>query len=315
MSPKRKTLLALGLALCAAVAAAALAYQAKSDEQQQVEIITSFYENYLARPWRGRSNNLPIGFFYSKGADALITKNAILCEKLSRGDEICGYGADADIFLNAQEIDPDLTFVKARFRVVAAGKNTVEVSFNVYPELGEFYERKIRYVLVKETAGWRVDDVFFEDDGRFPANRSMRYEINEENEAVSARARDISEVARWVSTYLGRADMLARAERFVSNPVQVCSAAGRCESVTKGEGDVKLRHTMEALHRAYHVDDSDSMIELGEFLPRSEPLDGETVQVDALDFSFRDQAWWITKIDLGRLGRTVPVRRQRDGTQ
>jgi hypothetical protein len=129
---------------------------------------------------------------------------------------------------------------------------------------------------------------------------------------VSARACDISEVAQWVFTYLGRADMLARAERFVSNPVQVCSAAGGCESVTKGEGDVKLRHTMEALYGAYHVDDSNSMTDLSPFLPKSEPLEGKTVQVDALDSTCRNKTWLITKIDLSRLGRTALVQRQRD---
>lgn len=310
MNPKSKTISALGLIFCAAAVAAAVSqYKAKTDEQQQVEFITSFYKNYLARPWRGRSNNLPIGFFYSTGADALLTKNAMLCEKLSRGDEICGYGADADIFLNAQEIDPDLTFAKTRFRAVASGKNTVDVSFNVYPALGEFYDRSIRYVFVKETAGWRVDDVFFAEDGRFPAAQSMRYEVNEEIEAVLARARDIVDVVRWVFTYLGQTDMLARAERFVTDRIAVCDVAGRCVSITKGEGDVKLRQAMKALHRAYDTGDTGGAIGWSALLPKLDPQEGKTVQVDAFDFTFRDKAWWITKIDFARLRLTVPVRR------
>lgn len=311
MSARHKFLLASSLTVCAVAIALALSYQAPSAEQQQAEFITQFYKNYLSRNWRGRSNSLPIGYFYSKEADELITRNTLLCETLSRGDEICGYGADGDVFLNAQEIDADLTFTNAHFEAKASNKNTIDVSFNVYPALGKDYDRKIRYVFVKEGTGWRVDDVFFDDNGRFPVNLSMRYEINEENENVLARARDIVEVARWVSIYLSQSDMLARAERFVTNPVQICGARGTCESVTKRTGDVKLRDTMEALHQAYHIDGAEAIVDFSEFIPKKIlAVEGKTVQVGALDFTFHDNAWWITKIDLGRLGRLVPLPRQ-----
>jgi hypothetical protein len=311
MNTNAKVLLSSGLVICAAATMTALRYQAASERQQQVEFITNFYKNYLARPWSGRSNILPIGVFYSTGADALLTTNFVLCQTLSRGDNICGYGADGDVFLNGQEIDPDLTFEKARFQAIASGTNTVDVSFNVYPELGSDYGRKIRYVFVKEAAGWRVDDVVFGDGGRFPAEQSLRNEVRRENEAVLAQARDIVDVARWVSAYLSRDEMLDRAERFVSKKVLICSEGGGCESVGKDEGSAKLRGAMQALHQAYHADDSDRVTELGDFAQaRESPAEGESVQIDALAFTFRGKAWWITKIDLGQLGRTVPVRRR-----
>jgi hypothetical protein len=310
---QEKNLFPLTLVLCVVATTMAWGYRPKSDEQQQVEFIANFYKNYLSQAGTRRTNNLPAGFFYSKGADAMITTNGHLCDKLSRGDEICGYGTNGDIFLNAQEIDPDLTFEKAGFQAVVAGKNTIDVSFNVYPELGEFYDRKIRYVLAKEDAGWRVDDAFFEDDGGFPVKSSMRYEINQENAAVLFRAGHIFEVARWVFTYLSHEDMLARAERFAAMPVQICSEDGSCESITMGKGDVKLRRTMEALHQAYYLGYSDNTTDLSDFLPKEEPvMEGKTVKVDALDFTFQNNAWWITKIDLGRLGMTIPVKLQRE---
>jgi hypothetical protein len=314
MKAKNKYLLSSSVVLCVVATTMALGFHPKSDEQP-VQFITNFYKDYLSQPGMKRTDNLPAGTFYSKGADALIATNDHLCGTLSRGDEICGYGADADMILNAQEIDPNLNFEKARFKAIASGKATVDVFFNVYPELGEPYDRTIRYVLAKEKAGWRVDDVFFDDGGGFPVNRSMRSEINQENEAILYRAREIAHVAGWVFLYLRNGDMLDRAERFVTIPVQVCSESGSCRTVQKG--DEGLRQTMAALHRAYYRE-SDDTTDLSGFLPNeglAGAVEGKVITVDALDFTFQNKGWWITKIDLGRLGRTIPLQRQREPLQ
>ena len=306
MDAKKKLIVGCTLVASVAVAAGALRHQEESDERGQVEFITNFYRNYLSQPYTNRTDRVPAGFFYSKAADALIDENRRLCEKLSRGDEICGYGADSDSFLDAQEIDPALTFDKARFRATVSGRNLVDVSFNVYPELGSYYDRTFRYVFVKEGGGWRVDDVLYGDGGRFAADRSMRHEVSEENAAVRARARDFFEVLSWVSIYVSQEHMLDRAERFVTDPVSICSDAGSCELVRKGKDGGRLRETVEALHRAYRTDDPNGIRELKEYLPKPvKIIKGSPVNVDALELTFQDNAWWISKIDLRKLGHTI----------
>jgi hypothetical protein len=162
---------------------------------------------------------------------------------------------------------------------------------------------------VREKAGWRVDDVFFEDDdGAFPATRSMRYQINEENQHVLDQARDVSKVLDWVFTYLSQRDMLDRIERSMAFPVQICDKAGNCQAVAKQ--DPRLQQTLNVLHRAYYNGDTNETISWSNFFAKENPerlVEGTTVKMDALELTFQGKAWWITKIDLKALGRRIPV--------
>ncbi|WP_167759778.1 hypothetical protein [Massilia horti] len=311
MQAKKKYLLTFSLLLCVVAAMMGFSYYVKARDREQVEFITSFYKNYLSMPETQQGYYvIPPGSFYSKGAEARIETNAKLCGTLSRGDEICGYGADYDVFLDAQEIDPKLSFEKAGFKAVVSGKNTVDVSFKVYPEYGADYDRKMRYVLVKENSSWRVDDVLVAEKGRFSERNSMRNEIEYENQHILEEAREISEAATWVFSYLRDADMLDRAERFVAFPVQLCSAVGTCQTLQKG--DTRLRQTMLALHKAYYKGDSDTTVLDGYWpKPGLERVEqGKVIKLDAFNFTFQGKAWWITKIDLSSVGRTIPVQRQ-----
>jgi hypothetical protein len=91
---------------------------------------------------------------------------------------------------NTHECRPDPTatsnFSKSDFKAVRTATNTVDVSFTTWPEYGVDAYRTLRYVLVKEDAAWRVDDVYSRVGGTFPANGSMRHLINEENQRLRA---------------------------------------------------------------------------------------------------------------------------------
>lgn len=65
-----------GLVLCAVFSIIALVKSARTDEQQQIEFLTAFYKNYLSRPQIGMNFHLPAGSFYSKHADALLSRLA-----------------------------------------------------------------------------------------------------------------------------------------------------------------------------------------------------------------------------------------------
>ncbi|TFW34840.1 hypothetical protein [Massilia horti] len=295
------------LVLCLPACVLIAANRAQSDANQQVRFVVDFYKTYLSRPPSVSLDFVPESF-YSRGAEMLIAMHRQLCTTLSRSDDICRYGADGDIFLNAQEIAPDLDFEKSRFKAIPSGTDTVDVSFTVWPGKGAHYGRLLRYVLVKEPGGWRVDEVFFGTDAGFRETESMRHKINQESARVLAEARDVFDVVSWIFIYLRDKDMLARAERYVAFPVQICGADGDCQAVHKG--DDKLRQAIDHLHRAYYKGDFDTQTDLSTFYPRvdsAQAIDGNVVRLDALELTFRDKAWWISKIDLHELGKRIPV--------
>lgn len=292
----KRRLLPLGMVLFVLALAALMADKSWSEKQQQLDLIANFYKDHLARPEARQASQLPAGSFYSKELEALVDANLQLCDSLSRGDDICGYGADGDVFLDAQEVSPTLDFERAHFNVARSGENTVDASFNVYPDMGgSAYDRHIRYVLVKEDSGWRVDDMLY-DQGR-----SMRQELQRENEAVLARARDLSDTASWVFNYLGNEDMLDRAVRFIAFPVQVCDRYGACFAMKRD--DQRLLQALDALGAQTGADADPG------FLPKPGEVtasEGKVVAVSALDFTFQNKAWWITKIDLRRASSPTP---------
>jgi hypothetical protein len=105
--------------------------------------------------------------------------------------------------------------------VERAGDDVIDASFNIYPDMGSAYERHVRFALVDEDNGWRVNDMLYGQ------GRSMRQELQRENAAVLARARELADAAGWVFNYLGNEDMLDRAMRFIAFPVQVCDPVRR----------------------------------------------------------------------------------------
>ncbi len=281
---------------------------ADADSETQRKFIQAFYQDHLQARLKRQYNHAPIpGSFYSKNADALIAENTTICETLVRNDNICGYGANWDQYLASQETDPDLAYASANVRLRSVVKNAVDISFNVYPEYGADSERTIRYVLVEEKGLWRVDDVLYEERGNFTVVHSMRHMIAEENAHFIAAAADVSDTSSWVFTFLRHTDMLERAERFVSSPVTICSG-GQCAAAKAGDG--KIRSTMMALHKAYYVGDSDDITVFDAHLPHTggqAVRDGAIVDADVFQFTFHDRAWWITKIDLDRVGQSIPV--------
>lgn len=287
MKINKKRLVPVGAVLFALALGGLIADIVWTVRQQQLDLITNFYQDHLARPEMRQASQLPAGAFFSKELEALVDSNQQLCDSLSRGDDVCGYGADGDVFLDAQEVPPTLDFERAQFKVTRAGENEVDASFNIHPDMGKGSERQIRFVLVKEDNGWRVDDMLYAQQ------RSMRQELQKENQAVLARARELADAAGWVYNYLAREDMMDRAVRFIAFPVKVCDEYGVCAAMKRD--DARLLHALHAL--------GDGIGEAG-FLPRPGEIvagEGKVVAVHALDFTFQNRAWWVTRIDLRRV--------------
>src|ERR1044071_2734347 len=89
------------LFFCLASASAAAKTTAK-------EVIESFYKGYL------NGAKTPT-LAFSKSFNELVTKNDAVC-KAKAGSDVCGWGADGDIFFDAQEYKPE-SYEKAGLRV------------------------------------------------------------------------------------------------------------------------------------------------------------------------------------------------------
>jgi hypothetical protein len=289
MTLQKKHLLPIGFVLFVIGASVLMANKAWSEKQQQLDLISNFYRDHMARPDYRAPSQVPAGSFYSQELEALVDANSHLCDSLSRGDEICGYGVDGDVYLQSQEMAPGLSLDKSGFKAVRSGDDTVEVSFNAYPERGEAYARRMQYMLVKQNAAWRVNDVLFSN------GRSMRDEIKRENDEILAHALELADAAGWVFNYLGNQDMLDRAVRFIASPVQVCDQYGTCAAMKRD--DARLLQALDALAGHGNGNDMSLVPKPGEIVAS----EGKVVAVGALDFSFQNKAWWVTRIDLRRM--------------
>jgi hypothetical protein len=140
--------------------------------------VAEFYQSYLGvRSPGNRALKLP----FSKSFESLIAENAQIC-KQKADKEVCGFGANGDVYLNAQEIDPQLNWEKARVSVTEALPGKVNVAFNVYPSAKDpkSYDRSITYLMVLENGEWVVDDIVH-------GNESSRVAIEKENTFYKSR--------------------------------------------------------------------------------------------------------------------------------
>lgn len=311
MNSLKKHLPALGaVVLTVTIAATAAHYKATLHEQQQIAFITSYYKNYIdSREFRRKGSGHAKNF-YSTSVESLLAINKDRCDSPSRNDEICGYEASGDALLNTHETDPDLTFEKTGFKALRSGPNTIDVSFNVFPEHGSYYDKRMKYILVRDPSGWRVNDVYFGYEGKFLAEDSLRAQVTRENDGTLMRNRDLTDAADKVLSYLSHDDGDHYVEERMVFPILICNHLNDCRYVS--QCDPKFRHALLELRLEYYgsrqsiVDflyapDKTALSKGGQVLAEEDKV----VAIDALDFTFRKNAWLITAIDLRRLGTTI----------
>lgn len=166
----RATLTAIAygsLLLCAAVQAAA---QPKTVSAEQT--VSDFYHQYLNPNTKNRNTDLP----YSRTLQQEIAINAAICKKYADGP--CGWGADRDLYLDAQESDPKLNDTNANLHVTTKPGNIVEVTFDLFPydKPDNREHRTMQIKMVEENRAWVLDDVICQYTG------SERKNLQEENE-------------------------------------------------------------------------------------------------------------------------------------
>ncbi|MFB9242803.1 hypothetical protein IV454_21000 [Massilia antarctica] len=265
-----------------------------------VALITAFYRDYFANEAAAKKRYLDSGAFYSAGARKLLADNDFACRQVARGDDMCGYGADADMFLDAQDSDPELTLASSGFTAKAVGANAVDVSFKVFPKDPGSQRTTMRYLVVREGGQWRVDDVLHPVKGVYAAKNSMRQGILADIAAISKAALDVADASSWVNNYVEeqQADRFAR---FVGSPVTVCVRKDAC--VPYAKDDARLPALVKTLHDTYFKAGAAKKglpaITAGK-QGAGAPKEESVVHNGPFDYTFRHGRWWLSRIDAGR---------------
>jgi hypothetical protein len=137
--------------------------------------ILAFYRAYL--PLVGKPEVKKPALPLSKSFSGLIQENEKICREKA-GTDVCGWGADGDVYLNAQEYEAGLDEKRARLKVTEPSPGQVRVKLNVYPALkdsGTHYDREITYQMIRERGRWVVDDILY---GKVSSRKTIREETD-----------------------------------------------------------------------------------------------------------------------------------------
>jgi len=297
------TLIALALTLVMGGAPAWSAAAAPPDPRSA--LLESYYKGYVDKLGRGTVSYVKATPFHSASLKALLESNKQACAAFSRGDDICGFGADGDMLLDAQDMAEGLVFNRMAFKAVPMKDNVVDVSFTVFPANPKAERGNLRYVMVEEGGAWRVDDIQYRVKGKFSLENTMRRRIADENAALEKNASAVKDAAGWLAIYTEN-PMPLRFARFVGYPLHICAKGGPCQAYTKKNaplrklvGDINSRYYAKAKPRGGI---KNPLRGAAQPVQPAQFGEGSVVKSGPFDFTFRQKAWWLTKVDWNRPG-------------
>ena len=135
-------------------------------------VIENFYRAYLHHMAHDSKPAPDVPF--SKSFRALIDRNAKVCKEKAEGD-ICGWSADGDPYLNAQDGDKDLTYERAVVDIREPVPGRIRVRIRNFPDSAPGTITQIEYLMIRENDRWVVDDMITD---RVSDRKSIQDEIN-----------------------------------------------------------------------------------------------------------------------------------------
>lgn len=157
--PKIFNSLIILVAICANLSVAQAA-----DQSAAVNTVQDFYKRYLASDFSKMPTKARPKIALSKAFAKEIKRSDVDCKKYGEGP--CGWGADGDEYLDAQEIAPDLSYSNSGISIKEISLGTVQVKLNVYPSeksAGDYYNKTITYKIIVENGKYLVDDMAYSD--------------------------------------------------------------------------------------------------------------------------------------------------------
>jgi len=156
-----------------------------------LQTVDDFYKKRLNFNYQQNPGTPPPTIGFSKSFKAALAKNAEVCKNYAT--EICGFAAEGDEYLDAQEYDSLLNYKNSGIKFREVSKNTIEVKLNVYPsdpEGTDYYARTIIFVMIKEGESWVADDILYgkENSSReFIEKENAYYIANPDPDSIMAK--------------------------------------------------------------------------------------------------------------------------------
>lgn len=123
-----------------------------------VDTVSGFYERYFAAFAKDAATP---DIAMSKAFKAEIQKSEQACKGFDDGP--CGWGADANPYLNSQDHDDNLSYASSGISFKETAPNTVRVDLNVIPSAPDGGKTTIVFNMVQENGQWVADDVLYPD--------------------------------------------------------------------------------------------------------------------------------------------------------
>lgn len=154
----------------------------ETHSKSALQTVSEFYHQYLNPNAKPKVNDLP----YSQSLQRDIATNEAICKKYADGP--CGWGADRDLYLDAQESDPKLNDRNANLHFTAKPGNMIEVTFDLFPydKPDNREHRTMQLKMIEENHAWVLDDIIFQYTG------SERKNMQEENKYYLQPANSVS---------------------------------------------------------------------------------------------------------------------------
>lgn len=257
--------------------------QASNEAQAQIKAVTAYYQRYLNQNYE---NTWPS--IFSKRLVNALESNISDCKKFVRNGNMCGYTANGDLLLNAQDYSPTLTFANSKFVATAKPHNQVIVNFVLFPGDEDEGSREINFTLSKEGNEWKIDDI---ESSVYESIKSERDALIEMNAPLENAIADLQITLEYLSyEYLSP---------FMNDKTQICESK-KCSTID----NTKLSSIHKKLFDYYFKKTEDNSVEpLHKFVDidasaKSTAKEQKRVTTGIFTWEFQDQIWMITKIDL-----------------
>lgn len=127
-------------------------------------VLRHFYTNYLNFDLRKAQKAKPPQLKFSRAFLKDRKENEASCRKIK--DMPCGFGADGDPYLDAQDFGDELNARTAQLDIQKLSEEAkdflkVKVSFFLFPG-SDTRRRVLIYHMKRESSAWRVDDIEYE---------------------------------------------------------------------------------------------------------------------------------------------------------
>ncbi len=259
---------------------------ATSDQQEQIKTVTDFYTRYLNQEYEQGWPSI-----FSSRLTKALNDNINDCKKFVRNGDMCGYTADGDILLNAQDYSEKLNFSNSNFSAIAKTDNQITVSFILFPEYPEDAgDREISFNMAKENNQWKIDDI---ESLAYVSMKAEKDALIEYNQSLENVLNDLH-----ISFLLADSKQF---ELFINNQTKICSAES-CKIINPDSVPDIFQRIFDNYYRKTNDDTVEAIRPLyPQPLPKFAPKEGNKAEVGIFSFIFMDQLWMIERINLDKL--------------